>query len=60
MILLTAHRRENLGSNMENMFNAIKRILYEFDDIQAVYPIYLNFKIRETERIIFMRMKEFI
>lgn len=42
MILLTAHRRENLGNPMKNMFKAIKRITEEFDDVQVVYPIHLN------------------
>ena len=42
MILLTAHRRENLGEPMKNMFRAIKRITEEFDDIQVVYPVHLN------------------
>jgi len=53
IILLTAHRRENLGANMENMFNAIKRILDEFNDIQVVYPIHLNPKIRKIANKIF-------
>ena len=42
MILLTAHRRENLGEPMRNMFKAIKRIIEEFDGIQVVYPVHLN------------------
>ena len=42
MILLTAHRRENLGEPMRNMFKAIKRILEEFEGIQVVYPVHLN------------------
>lgn len=42
MILLTAHRRENLGEPMRNMFKAIRRILEEFDGIQVVYPVHLN------------------
>lgn len=54
IILLTAHIRENLGFNMENMFKAIKRILGAFDDIQVVYPIHLNPKVRETARRIFI------
>ncbi|MDB2050375.1 non-hydrolyzing UDP-N-acetylglucosamine 2-epimerase, partial [Clostridium perfringens] len=41
MILLTAHRRENLGQNMKSMFSAIKRIVDEFEDVQVVYPIHL-------------------
>ena len=47
MILLTAHRRENLGKPMKNMFRAIKRIIEEFDDIQVVYPVHLNPLVRQ-------------
>lgn len=42
MILLTAHRRENIGEPMRNIFKAIKRIVEEFDDVQVVYPVHLN------------------
>ncbi|MEG7335242.1 non-hydrolyzing UDP-N-acetylglucosamine 2-epimerase [Bacillus sp. 0102A] len=48
MILLTAHRRENIGEPMENMFRAIKRIVEEHHDIQVVYPVHLNPVVRET------------
>ena len=48
MILLTAHRRENLGEPMKNMFRAIKRIVEEFDDIQVVYPVHLNPLVRQA------------
>jgi len=47
MILLTAHRRENLGEPMRNMFRAIKRLLAENSDIQIVYPVHLNPVVRE-------------
>lgn len=47
MILLTAHRRENLGQPMRNMFSAIKRLLTEHDDVQVVYPVHLNPAVRE-------------
>lgn len=53
IILLTAHRRENIGSNMKNMFNAVNRILEEFDDIQVIYPVHLNPKVREIAQEIF-------
>ncbi len=53
MILLTAHRRENLGKNMKGMFKAIKRIVDEFEDIQVVYPIHLNPLVRDTANEIF-------
>src|SRR5690606_11951090 len=42
LILLTAHRRENLGGPMRNMFRAIKRIVDEHSDIRVVYPVHLN------------------
>lgn len=48
MILLTAHRRENLGEPMRNMFRAIKRLTEEHDDIQVVYPVHLNPAVREV------------
>ena len=47
LILLTAHRRENLGEPMRNMFKAIRRITDEFDDVKVVYPVHLNPKVRE-------------
>lgn len=42
LIVLTAHRRENLGKPMKNMFRAIKRIIEKYDDIKVVYPVHLN------------------
>ncbi|KXZ20552.1 UDP-N-acetyl glucosamine 2-epimerase [Bacillus nakamurai] len=48
MILLTAHRRENLGQPMEHMFKAIRRIADEFNDVQVVYPVHLNPAVREA------------
>ncbi len=48
MILITAHRRENLGEPMRGMFKAIKRIVEEFPDVRAVYPVHLNPKVREV------------
>lgn len=47
MILLTAHRRENLGEPMRHMFRAIKRLLQEHEDTQVVYPVHLNPVVRE-------------
>lgn len=52
MVLLTAHRRENLGESMENMFRAIYRILEEHPDVQVVYPMHLNPAVRDTARAI--------
>jgi UDP-N-acetylglucosamine 2-epimerase (non-hydrolysing) len=48
LIMITAHRRENLGEPMRNMFKAIKRIVDEFPDIKAVYPIHMNPVVREA------------
>ncbi|TMU84030.1 UDP-N-acetylglucosamine 2-epimerase (non-hydrolyzing) [Bacillus sp. BHET2] len=48
LVLLTAHRRENLGQPMRNMFRAIKRLVEEHDDIQVVYPVHLNPAVREV------------
>ncbi|CAM4166516.1 non-hydrolyzing UDP-N-acetylglucosamine 2-epimerase [Lederbergia lenta] len=47
LILLTAHRRENIGEPMQNMFKAIKRIVTEQSDVQVVYPVHLNPVVRE-------------
>ncbi|MCS3483673.1 MULTISPECIES: non-hydrolyzing UDP-N-acetylglucosamine 2-epimerase [Bacillus] len=48
MILLTAHRRENLGQPMKNMFRAIRRVVEEFEDVQVVYPVHLNPAVRDA------------
>lgn len=42
LILITAHRRENLGEPMHNMFRAIRRVLDEHPDVKAIYPIHMN------------------
>ncbi|MEG2199078.1 MAG: UDP-N-acetylglucosamine 2-epimerase (non-hydrolyzing) [Anaerovorax sp.] len=47
VIAVTCHRRENLGENMHNIFNAIKDIVLEFDDVEVVYPMHMNPKVRE-------------
>ena len=47
LVLLTAHRRENLGEPMRNIFRAVKRIVSEHDDVQVVYPVHLNPLVRE-------------
>lgn len=46
LILLTAHRRENLGDPMYHIFGAVKRIVDEFEDVKVVYPVHLNPKVR--------------
>lgn len=48
LIMITAHRRENLGEPMRNMFRAIKRIVNEHPDIKAIYPIHMNPAVREA------------
>ncbi len=48
LILITAHRRENLGRPMEHMFRAIRRVCDEHPDIKAIYPIHMNPAVRET------------
>lgn len=48
LIMLTAHRRENLGQPLRNMFKAIKRIVDEHEDIKVIYPIHMNPLVRET------------
>lgn len=42
LILITAHRRENLGEPMKNMFRAIKRVMDEHENVKAIYPIHMN------------------
>lgn len=46
LIIITAHRRENIGQPMYNMFRAVKRVLDEHNDVKAIYPIHMNPKIR--------------
>ncbi|EKN62936.1 UDP-N-acetylglucosamine 2-epimerase (non-hydrolyzing) [Schinkia azotoformans] len=47
LVLVTAHRRENLGEPMRNMFRAIRRIVDEFTDVQVIYPVHMNPAVRE-------------
>lgn len=48
LILITAHRRENLGEPMEHMFRAIRRIVDEFPDVKAIYPVHMNPAVRQS------------
>ncbi len=48
LIMITAHRRENLGEPMHRMFRAIRRLVEEFDDVKAIYPIHMNPAVREA------------
>lgn len=52
LILITAHRRENLGDPMRHMFNAIRRVMDEHPDVKAIYPIHMNPVVRETANTI--------
>ena len=48
LIMITAHRRENLGPPMKNMFRAIRRVMDEHPDVKAIYPIHMNPVVRQT------------
>ena len=48
LILITAHRRENLGEPMHRMFRAIRRVMERHPDTKAIYPIHMNPKVREA------------
>lgn len=48
LIMITAHRRENLGEPMRNMFRAIRRVMEEHSDTKAIYPIHMNPLVREN------------
>lgn len=51
LILITAHRRENIGESMHQMFRAIRRVMKEFPDTKAIYPIHMNPKVREAAHV---------
>jgi UDP-N-acetylglucosamine 2-epimerase (non-hydrolysing)/UDP-GlcNAc:undecaprenyl-phosphate GlcNAc-1-phosphate transferase len=57
IILVTAHRRENLGEPMRNIFKAIKRIAEEYNDVEVVYPVHLNPAVREPANEILGNIK---
>ena len=48
LIMITAHRRENLGEPMHNMFRAIRRVMEEHPDTKAIYPIHMNPAVRKA------------
>jgi len=50
LVLVTAHRRENLGKNMNQMFRAIKRLVEAHDDVQVIYPVHLNPVVQNTAK----------
>jgi len=53
LLLLTAHRRENLGEKMEQMFRAIRRVVEEVKDVKVVYPVHLNPQVRAMAQKVF-------
>ena len=53
LILITAHRRENIGQPMKNMFRAIRRVIDEYDDVRAIYPIHKNPVVRNIANEVF-------
>ena len=53
LILVTAHRRENLGDPMRHIFKAIRKIVDEFPNVKVLYPIHLNPKVREVAHEVF-------
>lgn len=57
LLLLTAHRRENQGAPMRGMFQAIKRIVQEFEDVKVIYPIHKNPIVREVAREVLAGME---
>lgn len=48
LVLITAHRRENLGVPMHNMFRAIRRVMEEHPDVKGIYPIHMNEAVRKA------------
>jgi UDP-N-acetylglucosamine 2-epimerase (non-hydrolysing) len=54
LVLLTAHRRENIGEAMRNIFSAVKRVAQKYDDIKIVYPMHPNPSVRSIAEEIFV------
>ncbi|TCP57730.1 UDP-N-acetylglucosamine 2-epimerase [Tumebacillus sp. BK434] len=52
LVFMTAHRRENLGEKMENIFRAVRRLVDEHEDLVVVYPVHLNPAVQEPARAI--------
>lgn len=52
LILLTAHRRENQGEPMRQMFCAVKRIIEDFDNVKCIYPVHLNPLVRKEAKLV--------
>ncbi len=53
MVLLTAHRRENLGEPMRHIFRAIRRVVDELPDVKVIYPIHMNPAVRNVASEVF-------
>ena len=53
LILITAHRRENIGEPMHNMFRAIRKVMQENPNVKAIYPIHMNPAVREMAEAVF-------
>lgn len=53
LVLLTAHRRENLGEPLYRIFRGIKQVLHEVQDVKVVYPVHLNPVVRQTAKEVF-------
>lgn len=53
LILMTAHRRENIGEPMKRMFSAVRKIAEEYKDVKIIYPIHKNPKVREIANEVF-------
>lgn len=53
IVLLTSHRRENIGEPMKNIFSAVRDVVRENEDVEVVFPIHLNPKVREIAKRIF-------
>lgn len=57
VVLLTSHRRENIGEPMENIFSAVKETVVENSDVEVIYPMHLNPKVREIANRILGNME---
>ena len=60
LILLTAHRRENLGAPMRRIFKAIRRLTENYNDVKVIYPVHLNPKVQETAKEVEAPYEKFI
>jgi UDP-N-acetylglucosamine 2-epimerase (non-hydrolysing) len=57
IILLTSHRRENIGQPMKNIFSAVRKVVEENKDVEVIYPVHLNPRVREIAEEIFGGIK---